>query len=112
MAYSNPLLVGTGIGLRHPHVALFMDSTPNINWLEVHSENYLQENSKRRYQLRQIRHNYAISCHGIGLSLGSADGLNLDHIGSLKALFDIFALFVLTLLIESLDLLNLSCKTF
>ena len=88
MAYSNPLLVGTSIGLRQPHVAHFMDSTPNINWLEVHSENYLQENSKRRYQLRQIRHNYAISCHGIGLSLGSADGLNLDHIGSLKALFD------------------------
>ena len=88
MTYSNLSLVGTGIGLRQPHVAHFTDSTPNINWLEVHSENYLQEDSKRRHQLRQIRHNYAISCHGIGLSLGSTDPLNLDHIKSLKTLFD------------------------
>ncbi len=88
MAYSSLPLLGTGIGLRQPHVAHFMDSTTSINWLEAHNENYLQEDSKRHYQLRKIRHNYAISCHGIGLSLGSADPLNLDHIKSLKALFE------------------------
>jgi len=88
MTYSNLPLARTGIGLRQPHVDHFMDSGPNINWLEVHSENYLQEDSKRRYQLRQIRHNYAISCHGVGLSLGSTDPLNLTHIKSLKSLFD------------------------
>lgn len=88
MAYEQHLLAGTGIGLRQPHVEHFMHGAPSINWLEVHSENYLQENSKRRYQLRHIRNNYAVSCHGIGLSLGSSDPLNLDHLKSLKSLFD------------------------
>jgi len=78
----------TGIGLRQPHVELFMHQCPPIDWLEAHSENYLQENSKRRHQLHHIRHNYAISCHGVGLSLGSSDPLNLSHIRSLKTLFD------------------------
>jgi len=88
MAFEQQQLSGTGIGLRQPHIEQFMRGTPPIHWLEVHSENYLQENSKRRHQLRHIRHHYALSCHGVGLSLGSSDPINLDHIKSLKALFD------------------------
>lgn len=88
MAFEQPQLTGTGIGLRQPHIEQFMHGTPPIGWLEVHSENYLQEHSKRRHQLRRIRHHYALSCHGVGLSLGSSDPINLDHIKSLKALFD------------------------
>lgn len=88
MGYQPYLLNGAGIGLRQPHVAHFIAGNPSVNWLEVHSENYLQEDSKRRHQLRHIRNDYAISCHGIGLSLGSSDPLNLRHIESLKKLFD------------------------
>ena len=88
MVYEQHLLTGTGIGLRQPHIEHFIHAKPSINWLEVHSENYLQGNSKRRHQLRHIRNDYAISCHGVGLSLGSSDSLNTDHIKSLKILFD------------------------
>lgn len=88
MAYQQHLLTGTGIGLRQPHVEHFLQGTPAAGWLEVHSENYLQEKSKRRHQLRLIRNHYAISCHGIGLSLGSSDPLSQTHIKSLKALFN------------------------
>lgn len=88
MEYQQYPLTGAGIGLRQPHVEQFIQGKPPVNWLEVHSENYLQEHSKRRQQLRHIRNDYAISCHGIGLSLGSSDPLNLSHIDALKSLFD------------------------
>ncbi|HCH31652.1 MAG TPA: hypothetical protein DE045_01775 [Oceanospirillaceae bacterium] len=81
-------LHGVGIGLRQAHVEHFLNGLPAINWLEVHSENYLQANSKRRHQLHLIRQNYAISCHGVGLSLGSTDPINHQHLGALKQLFD------------------------
>jgi hypothetical protein len=79
---------GVGIALRQPHVEHFMHASSAIKWLEVHSENYLQANSKRRHQLHQIRQNYPISCHGVGLSLGSTDAINADHLSALKQLFD------------------------
>jgi len=88
MEYQRHPITRVGIGLRQPHVDQFLQSKPPVNWLEVHSENYLQENSKRRHQLRHIRNDYAISCHGIGLSLGSSDPLNLSHLDKLKKLFD------------------------
>lgn len=77
-----------GIGLRHPHVAELMESTHPISWLEIHSENYLCEGGPRLAALQTLRDRYPISCHGVGLSLGSADGLDGTHLRRLRALFD------------------------
>lgn len=77
-----------GIGLRHPHVAELLETTPPVGWLEVHSENYLNEGGPRRAALEKLRESYPLSCHGVGLSLGSAEGLDADHLRGLRALFD------------------------
>ncbi|GAB6263461.1 MNIO family bufferin maturase [Photobacterium sp. R1] len=78
-----------GVGLRAPHLTLFRDmAQPPVGWLEVHSENYFNPESPARQTLSQIAEQFPISCHGIGLSLGSADPLNRRHLTQLRHLVD------------------------
>ncbi|SMN16147.1 Uncharacterized protein conserved in bacteria, NMA0228-like [uncultured Candidatus Thioglobus sp.] len=79
-----------GIGLRHQHLQQVIDEKPNINWFEVHSENFFYDNLAS-YQLEQIAQNYPISLHGIGLSLGSGDVLDKNHLHKLKTAVDRFS---------------------
>ncbi|MGF1769445.1 DUF692 domain-containing protein [Enterovibrio makurazakiensis] len=77
-----------GVGLRHPHHEHFTNQTPDIGWLEVHSENFFQPDSAAVETLLALRRQYAISCHGVGLSLGSTDPINREHLRRLKRLID------------------------
>src|SRR5258707_15596483 len=80
------LPVTVGIGLRSPHVARVRAERPAIGWLEVHSENYFVDGGPALAALDAIRMEYPISLHGVGLSLGSADGLDPVHLARLKRL--------------------------
>lgn len=73
-----------GIGLRAPHHGALLDSRPGIGWVEVHSENYLGEASLAI--LEQVRADYPVSLHSVGLSLGSAEGLDRGHLAALTEL--------------------------
>lgn len=84
----NTAAAGAGIGLRAPHVQQVCRERPDIGWLEVHSENYFGGGAPIR-DLLDLRHDYPISLHGVGLSLGSADGLDRNHLARLKALVDL-----------------------
>ncbi len=75
-----------GVGLRMPHLNYFSHNQPDLSWLEVHSENYFQPNSTERRQLQSLREVYQISCHGIGLSLGSVTRVSHKHLAQLKSL--------------------------
>jgi len=77
-----------GVGLRSPHMDFFLTEPAQLTWLEIHSENYFQPNAPSRQQLHKIREDYQLSCHGIGLSLGSVDPINPAHIQQLKQLVD------------------------
>ena len=77
-----------GIGLRHPHVASFLKSPPRVGWIEVHSENYFGPGGPRLAALDAIRRDFPLSCHGVGLSLGSAEGLDLEHLGKLGRMIE------------------------
>lgn len=88
VAGPGPIPARAGIGLRHPHVRAFLDGPPAIGWAEVHSENYLAGGGLRLSSLEKIRRDLPLSCHGVGLSLGSADGLDGAHLAALKRLFD------------------------
>ena len=74
-----------GVGLRAPHMAEIMATRPPIGWLEVHAENYM-ENGPALARLLAIRRDYPLSLHGVGLSLGSADGIDERHLRRLAAL--------------------------
>jgi uncharacterized protein len=68
-----------GIGLRFQHHQTVIETRPDVPWLEVHIENYMGGGTPLRY-LEAIRNDYPISFHGVGLSLGSAEGLEIAHL--------------------------------
>ena len=70
-----------GIGLRFQHHQAVLDTRPEVAWLEVHIENYMGGGTPLAY-LDAIRRDYPISVHGIGLSLGSAEGVDGAHLGA------------------------------
>jgi len=65
-------LHGIGIGLRAPHYRALLEQRPTIDWLEIHAENYFGEGGWDIHVLEQLRQDYPISVHGVGLGLGSA----------------------------------------
>lgn len=77
-----------GIGLRAPHHLQVLENRPDVDWLEVHSENFFTENTLNRRVLDQLSESYPLSFHGIGLSLGSTDVVNQQHLKQMKALID------------------------
>lgn len=64
-------LTGAGIGLRAPHYRAFLDGSPPVDWLEVHSENFFGDGGFDLHVLDQVRSRYPVSLHGVGLALGS-----------------------------------------
>lgn len=77
-----------GVGLRSPHLDYFVEQKPQLSWLEIHSENYFQPYSKARQQLHLLANHYQISCHGIGLSLGSVERVSQQHLTQLRSLIN------------------------
>jgi uncharacterized protein (UPF0276 family) len=77
------LLAKAGIGLRFQHHWAVLAARPAIAWLEAHTENYMG-GGKPIAALEAIRAHYPIALHGVGLSLGSADGLDPTHLERIR----------------------------
>lgn len=75
-----------GIGLRAPHYREMLARRPPLAFLEVHSENYFGAGGPPHFYLEQLRRDYPLSLHGVGLSLGSNDPLDRTHLAKLKQL--------------------------
>jgi uncharacterized protein (UPF0276 family) len=84
-----------GVGLRAPHLAEIVATRPVLGWLEVHPENYLGGGAAPA-RLDMIRRDYALSLHGVGLSLGSAEGVDGEHLARVKALIDCVQPFIVS----------------
>lgn len=78
--------LGLGLGLRTAHYAHILEHRPTVDWFEVISENYMDSGGKPRYVLEQIAARYPIVMHGVSLSIGSTDPLNMTYLTRLKAL--------------------------
>ncbi len=80
-----------GIGLRTPHISQMTAAIPPpVAWVEVHIENYLAAGGPRLAALEQIRRDRPLSLHGVGLSMGSAAGVDSDHLDRVARLVDRF----------------------
>ena len=85
-APAGPIPAIAGIGLRTPHQEQLVRERPLVGWLEVHSENYFADGGLQVERLMAARASYPLSLHGVGLSLGSTDPLDRDHLRRLKRL--------------------------
>lgn len=86
-AYSS-VVSAAGIGLRAPHYREMLQRRPPLAFVEVHSENYFGAGGPPHYYLEQLRHDYPLSLHGVGLSLGSVDPVDMTHLAKLEQLVD------------------------
>jgi len=82
----NHTIQGCGIGLRLDHFDKIDETKPEVPWFEVLSDNYLLEGTMQRDYLRKFRHNYPVTFHGVGMSIGSTEPLNQDYLKRLKQL--------------------------
>jgi uncharacterized protein (UPF0276 family) len=87
-ASARPIPPASGIGLRAEHYDAMLARRPPIGFLEVHSENYFGAGGRPRVVLDALARDYPLSLHGVGLSLGATDALNMAHLRSLRALID------------------------
>ncbi|MFN5049820.1 DUF692 domain-containing protein [Roseateles sp.] len=83
-----PLRPQAGIGWRQPHYAALMVQRPSLGFIEVHSENFFAEGGAALQVLEAGRACYPVSLHGVGLSLGSASGLDVWHLERLARLVE------------------------
>ena len=68
-----------GIGLRLPQLADVVATRPSVGWLEIHPENFLANPHATELLLDAAR-DYPISIHTVGVSVGSAHGLDVAHL--------------------------------
>ncbi|MBI2083137.1 MAG: DUF692 domain-containing protein [Deltaproteobacteria bacterium] len=78
--------LGYGIGLRTKHYGYILSQSPQVDWFEIISENYMVPGGRPLWVLDQIRERYPLVMHGVSLSIGSSDPLNKGYLKSLKNL--------------------------
>ncbi|ABG31491.1 DUF692 domain-containing protein [Roseobacter denitrificans] len=77
---------GPGVGYKPQHFSDLMERPGCVEWLEIHAENYMGDGGRPHAQLRALQERFALSVHGVGLSIGGAPPLDKAHLARLKTL--------------------------
>jgi uncharacterized protein len=75
-----------GAGLKPEHISEILETKADIGFFEVHAENYMGAGGPPHRQLEEIRKDYPLSLHGVGLSIGGENSLDKEHLQRLAAL--------------------------
>jgi hypothetical protein len=78
--------LGCGIGLRTKHYSYVLEHWPEMDWFEIISENFMVRGGKPLWVLDRVRERYPIVMHGVSLSIGSTDPLDVDYLRELRQL--------------------------
>lgn len=78
---------GAGVGLRLQHLAAVLSDRPQAAWFEIHPENFIA-NPHAAEMLGEIALRYPVSVHSVGVSVGSAGGIDRPHLARVKVLID------------------------
>jgi uncharacterized protein (UPF0276 family) len=76
---------GAGVGLRLPHLTEVVATRPRAAWFEIHPENFLA-NPHATELLIELTQQYPVSVHTVGVSVGSAHGVDTAHLERVRAL--------------------------
>src|SRR6202521_3593334 len=79
-------LSGFGLGLRTPHYEAILSESHAVDWLEVITENYLVPGGKPLHYLERIRRRFPLVMHGVSLSIGSTDPIDLEYLAQVRTL--------------------------
>ncbi|MEA5674861.1 DUF692 domain-containing protein [Pseudomonas sp. MH2] len=85
--HSQPLL--TGLGLRRGLLAELLKLEPGtVDFLECAPENWINVGGAFGHGLAQLAERFAIACHGLSLSLGGPEALDLKLLDSTRRFMD------------------------
>jgi hypothetical protein len=79
--------LGVGVGLRTTHYPHILEHQPAVGWFEIISENYMTA-GRPRSVLDRIAASYPLAMHGVSLSIGSTDPLDMEYLRQLRSLRD------------------------
>lgn len=79
---------GFGLGLRTQHYADFLARKQPLDWLEIITDNYLIDGGKPLAVLDAIRRDYPVAMHGVAMSIGASQGVDVPYLQRVKALAD------------------------
>ena len=77
-----------GLGLKPEHYTEILSTRPDVGFFEVHAENYMGDGGAPHRALAAVAEHYALSLHGVGLSIGGARPLDRKHLARLRKLID------------------------
>jgi len=80
-----------GVGFKPAHLRDILAAPQPVGFFEIHAENYMGAGGAPHAQLSALRERYALSVHGVGLSIGSMRPLDQGHLARLKKLCDRYA---------------------
>ena len=75
-----------GVGYKPQHFKDITKDAHPVEWLEIHAENYMGDGGRPLAQLRHLAERFAISVHGVGLSIGGEGRLDPEHLARLEHL--------------------------
>ncbi|PKO62284.1 MAG: hypothetical protein CVU24_04820 [Betaproteobacteria bacterium HGW-Betaproteobacteria-18] len=90
LAPAHTLPARAGVGLKPEHFQQILATQPDIGFFEVHAENYMVPGGPFHHYLTRIRERYALSMHGVGLSIGADAPLDVDHLNALQRLLGMY----------------------
>jgi uncharacterized protein (UPF0276 family) len=91
MLRASDLPACAGVGFKPVHFRDILGASQPLGFFEIHAENYMGAGGPPHAQLTALRERYALSVHGVGLSIGSMQPLDQDHLARLKTLCDRYA---------------------
>ncbi|MBB3993549.1 hypothetical protein GGR95_001180 [Sulfitobacter undariae] len=77
-----------GVGYKPQHFNQMREAPGPVEWIEVHAENYMGDGGRPHAQLRALSEDFALSVHGVGLSIGGETPLDRAHLTRLRTLLD------------------------
>ena len=77
-----------GAGFKPEHLRSILAEAPSAAFFEIHAENYMGKGGAPHAQLDRLRQDYALSVHGVGLSIGAPGALDRAHLSRLKSVAD------------------------
>ncbi|MEO1238676.1 MAG: DUF692 domain-containing protein [Pseudomonadota bacterium] len=80
------LPLATGVGYKSDYFQDLQTDPGPVQWIEVHAENYMGAGGRPIAQLAHLAERFAVSVHGVGLSIGGEAPLDADHLLRLKRL--------------------------
>jgi uncharacterized protein len=86
--FSSVLPALAGVGFKPAHFDAIVAGARSVGFFEIHAENYMGAGGPPHRQLSRLRRDYPLSIHGVGLSIGSSEPIDVRHLERLRLLCD------------------------